>query len=66
MVPNTFLGGSILKSVRLTFSDPFIRISEESQVLFGDRLKILSISEMLGEVILRAHEGRSVGEMFDE
>ena len=30
------------------------------------RLTILSISSMLGEVIRRAHEGRSVGEMFNE
>jgi ribose-phosphate pyrophosphokinase len=33
---------------------------------FGDRLKILSIASLLGEVILRAHEGRSVGELFHE
>jgi ribose-phosphate pyrophosphokinase len=31
-----------------------------------DRITILSISSMLGEVIRRAHEGRSVGEMFNE
>jgi ribose-phosphate pyrophosphokinase len=30
------------------------------------RLTILSIAPMLGEVIRRAHEGRSVGEMFNE
>lgn len=29
-------------------------------------MKVLSIGGMLSEVILRAHEGRSVGEMFDE
>ncbi len=43
-----------------------VPIPEKMQALFGDRLKILSIAPMLGEVILRAHEGRSVGEMFDE
>ena len=43
-----------------------VPISAEDQALFGDRLTILSVAEMLGEVILRAHEGRSVGEMFDE
>ncbi len=32
----------------------------------GDRLKVLSVAPLLGEVILRAHEGRSVGEMFNE
>jgi len=26
----------------------------------------LTVSSMLGEVIRRAHEGRSVGEMFNE
>ena len=31
-----------------------------------DRLTILSIAPLLGEVIRRAHEGRSVGEMFNE
>ena len=43
-----------------------IPIPHESQTLFGDRLTICSIAPMLGEVILRAHEGRSVGELFDE
>lgn len=43
-----------------------IPIPAESQALFGDRLKILSIGPMLGEVIRRANEGRSVGAMFNE
>jgi ribose-phosphate pyrophosphokinase len=43
-----------------------IPIPAESQTLFGDRLKILSIGPMLGEVIRRANEGRSVGAMFNE
>lgn len=43
-----------------------VPIPEKTKALFGERLKILSIAPMLGEVILRAHEGRSVGEMFDE
>jgi ribose-phosphate pyrophosphokinase len=29
-------------------------------------LKVLSVAPLLGEVIRRAHEGRSVGEMFNE
>jgi ribose-phosphate pyrophosphokinase len=29
-------------------------------------MKILTVSKMLGEVILRSHEGRSVGELFNE
>ncbi|MEM9775084.1 MAG: ribose-phosphate diphosphokinase [Chloroflexota bacterium] len=31
-----------------------------------DNLKILSVAELLGEVIVRSHEGRSVGELFNE
>lgn len=31
-----------------------------------DNMTILSIGPLLAEVILRSHEGRSVGEMFDE
>ena len=38
----------------------------EKRALFGDRLICLSISPLLGEVILRANQGRSVGEMFNE
>ncbi len=43
-----------------------VPIPPDKSVAFGDRLKILSVSGLLGEVILRAHEGRSVGEMFNE
>jgi ribose-phosphate pyrophosphokinase len=31
-----------------------------------ERLTVLSIAPLLGEVIKRAHQGRSVGEMFNE
>lgn len=41
--------------------------SEDIKKLKKDRkVDILDISPLLGEVIRRAHEGRSVGEMFDE
>jgi len=43
-----------------------VPINPDKSMIFGDRLKILSVSSLLGEVILRAHEGRSVGEMFNE
>ena len=43
-----------------------IPISSEKRALLGDRLVVLSISELLGEVILRANQGRSVGAMFNE
>lgn len=43
-----------------------VSISPEKRAVLSDKLKILSIAPLLGEVILRAHEGRSVGEMFNE
>jgi ribose-phosphate pyrophosphokinase len=43
-----------------------VPMSEEKRKRFGDRLRILSVSPLLGEVICRANEGRSVGEMFNE
>ena len=43
-----------------------IPIPEEKRKHFGDRLKVLTIANLLGEVIRRAHEGRSVGQMFNE
>jgi ribose-phosphate pyrophosphokinase len=33
---------------------------------FGKRLTLLTVAPLLGEVIRRAHEGRSVGQMFNE
>ncbi len=43
-----------------------IPIPQEKREQLGSRLKVLSVSPLLGEVIVRAHEGRSVGEMFNE
>jgi ribose-phosphate pyrophosphokinase len=43
-----------------------VPISLEKQEAFGKRLTILTVSALLGEVIRRAHEGRSVGQMFNE
>jgi ribose-phosphate pyrophosphokinase len=43
-----------------------IPISEDKKARFGDRLRVLSVAPLLGEVICRANEGRSVGEMFNE
>ena len=43
-----------------------VPIPDEKLQLLKERLTILSIAPMLGEVIRRAHEGRSVGEMFNE
>jgi len=41
-------------------------IAEEKKALLGDKLKLLTVAHLMGEVIRRAHEGRSVGEMFNE
>ncbi len=43
-----------------------VPISAEKQVLLKDRLRVISVGGLIGEVILRAHQGRSVGEMFNE
>jgi len=43
-----------------------IPITEEKRQFLGDRLRIQSVAPLIGEVICRAHEGRSVGEMFNE
>jgi ribose-phosphate pyrophosphokinase len=43
-----------------------VPIPTEKAALLQDRLTILTIAPLVGEVILRAHEGRSVGEMFNE
>jgi len=52
-----------IKQIITTDSVP---ISVEKRKTLEGRLTILSIASMLGEVIKRAHEGRSVGEMFNE
>ena len=43
-----------------------VPIAPDKVALLGDRLTIISAAPLLGEVITRAHEGRSVGEMFNE
>lgn len=43
-----------------------VPIPPEKQVLLKERLTVLSVASLVGEVILRAHQGRSVGEMFNE
>lgn len=52
-----------LKKIITTDTVP---ISAEKQEKLADRLQVLSVAPLLGEVIRRAHEGRSVGEMFNE
>ena len=43
-----------------------VSIPEAKMESLKGRVTILSVAGMLGEVIRRAHEGRSVGEMFNE
>jgi len=43
-----------------------IPIPREKLARFDKRLTVLSVAPLLGEVILRANEGRSVGELFNE
>ena len=43
-----------------------VAIPEQKLEPLRERTTILSISSLVGEVIRRAHEGRSVGEMFNE
>jgi ribose-phosphate pyrophosphokinase len=43
-----------------------IPIPPEKRARLGERLTVLSVAPLLAEVILRAHEGRSVGELFHE
>lgn len=52
-----------IKQIITTDSVP---LSPEKMNILGDRITVLSIAPLLGEVIKRAHEGRSVGEMFNE
>lgn len=43
-----------------------VPIPPEKRAPLDSRLTVLSVAPLLGEVIRRAHEGRSVGEMFHE
>jgi ribose-phosphate pyrophosphokinase len=43
-----------------------VPIANEKLSLLKDRITIISVAELIGEVIIRAHEGRSVGQMFNE
>ncbi len=43
-----------------------VPIPADKMALLKDRITVLSVASLLGEVIIRAHEGRSVGEMFNE
>ena len=52
-----------IKQIITTDSAP---LSPEKMKFLEGRITVLSVAPLLGEVIKRAHEGRSVGEMFNE
>ena len=52
-----------IKHIVTTDSVP---LSADKKKALEGRLTVLSVAPLLGEVIRRAHEGRSVGEMFNE
>lgn len=56
---------AVLPIKRIITTDA-VPIPPEKLVYLEEKITILSVSELLGEVIRRAHEGRSVGEMFNE
>ena len=43
-----------------------VPIPADKMKYLEDKITILSVASLIGEVIRRAHEGRSVGEMFNE
>lgn len=52
-----------IKQIITTDSAP---LSAEKMKYLEGKITVLSVASLLGEVIRRAHEGRSVGEMFNE
>ncbi len=52
--------------IKHIFTTDTVPISPKKLKPLKGRITVLSIAPMLGEVIRRAHEGRSVGEMFNE
>jgi ribose-phosphate pyrophosphokinase len=54
---------SLLRQIVVT--DTILTSAEKCQSC-GDKLMILSVAPLLADVILRIHEGRSVGELFNE
>lgn len=52
-----------IKQIITTDSAP---LSTDKMKFLEDRITVISVAPLLGEVIKRAHEGRSVGEMFNE
>jgi ribose-phosphate pyrophosphokinase len=54
---------SVLSEVVVTNT---VAISDEKCRRSGDKIKVIPVAPLLADVIQRIHEGRSVGELFDE
>ena len=54
---------SVIEKLVVTDTVP---IAPEKRNLLGDRLEVLHIGPLLGEIIRRIHESISVGDMFPE
>jgi ribose-phosphate pyrophosphokinase len=61
-------GAKLLASlpIKQIITTDTIPLTPEKMQLLEGRITVLSVAPLLGEVIKRAHEGRSVGEMFNE
>jgi ribose-phosphate pyrophosphokinase len=57
------LGSLDVKQIITTDTVP---LTPEKMKHLEGKITVLSVASLLGEVIKRAHEGRSVGEMFNE
>jgi ribose-phosphate pyrophosphokinase len=53
-------------SIRQLVVSDTVPVSEKKLNRIGDRLQVISVAPLLGDVICRIHEGRSVGELFNE
>ncbi len=61
-------GAQLLASlpIKRIITTDTVPISADKMKYLEDKITILSVASLIGEVIRRAHEGRSVGEMFNE
>jgi len=61
-------GAELLASlpIKQIITTDTVPIPAEKMKILEGKIIILTVAELIGEVIRRAHEGRSVGEMFNE
>jgi ribose-phosphate pyrophosphokinase len=63
LVPPAMRNMSNVEGLREIVTTNTVAIPQEKRL---ENMTVLSVAPLLGEVILRAHEGRSVGELFNE